>query len=126
MVTSNDKWFNEMDGEPAVPSSRKMHGSGARGNSSAGPAREDYVMTRSTAFHKSGQAYQESFCAGSRSVDMMTKYWTDRGLPGTRRNLIKGGESVASEHGRSGQAPGLAQDQPSPTKAFLHSLQPAS
>ena len=59
MVTSNDKWFNEMDGEPAVPSSRKMHGSGARGNSSAGPAREDYVMTRSTAFHESGHSYQD-------------------------------------------------------------------
>jgi len=59
MVTSNDKWFNEMDSERAFPSSGKMRGSRARRNSSAGPAREDYMMTRSTAFHESGHPYQD-------------------------------------------------------------------
>ena len=43
MVTSNDKWFNEIDGEQAFPSLGQTHESGT-------PPR--------TAFHGIGHAYQ--------------------------------------------------------------------
>jgi len=57
MVTSNDKWFNEIDGEQAFPSPRDRPRVGT------------------------------SFCAGSRSVGMMAKVPGYRWFPGTCRTL---------------------------------------
>ena len=51
--------------------------------------REDYVMTPSTAFHEMGHAYQDLAQRKAASADVMTKFWTYRGFPGTWQDAYK-------------------------------------
>jgi hypothetical protein len=51
--------------------------------------REDYVMTPSTAFHEIGHAYQDLVQRKLSGVDVMAKYWTYRGFPGTWQDALK-------------------------------------
>jgi len=51
--------------------------------------REDYVMTPSTAFHEMGHAYQDLAQRKAASGDVMTKFWTYRGFPGTWQDALK-------------------------------------
>ena len=45
--------------------------------------REDIVMTPSTAFHELGHAYQDLVQRRTAGTDVLAKYWTYRGFPGT-------------------------------------------
>jgi hypothetical protein len=45
--------------------------------------RTDYTMTPSTAFHELGHAYQDLVQRKTPTGDVMDKYWTFRGFPGT-------------------------------------------
>jgi len=51
--------------------------------------REDYVMTPSTAFHEIGHAYQDLVQRRSAGTDVMAKFWTYRGFPGTWQDAYK-------------------------------------
>ena len=51
--------------------------------------REDYVMTPSTAFHEMGHAYQDLVQRKAAGTDVMAKYWTYRGFPGTWQDALK-------------------------------------
>jgi hypothetical protein len=51
--------------------------------------REDYVMTPSTAFHEIGHAYQDLVQRRFAGTDVMAKYWTYRGFPGTWQVSLK-------------------------------------
>jgi hypothetical protein len=51
--------------------------------------REDYVMTPSTAFHELGHAYQDLVQRRTAGTDLMAKYWTYRGFPGTWQDALK-------------------------------------
>jgi hypothetical protein len=50
--------------------------------------REDYVMTPSTAFHEMGHAYQDLAQRKAGGADVMAKFWTYRGFPGTWQNAL--------------------------------------
>ena len=50
--------------------------------------REDYVMTPSTAFHELGHAYQDLVQRKTAGTDVMAKYWTYRGFPGTWQTAL--------------------------------------
>jgi hypothetical protein len=51
--------------------------------------REDYVMTPSTAFHEIGHAYQDLVARRVADTDVMAKYWTYRGFPGTWQDSLE-------------------------------------
>jgi len=51
--------------------------------------REDYVMTPSTAFHEIGHAYQDLIQRKLGGTDVMTKFWTYRGFPGTWQDALR-------------------------------------
>jgi hypothetical protein len=51
--------------------------------------REDYAMTPSTAFHELGHAYQDLVQRRSAGADVMAKYWTYRGFPGSWQDALK-------------------------------------
>jgi hypothetical protein len=75
-----------------------------RGLNSAGlpifAVREDYLMTPSTAFHEMGHAYQDIIQKRLGATDVMAKFWTYRGFPGTWQDALR--EAYA-------QPPGMAQ-----------------
>jgi hypothetical protein len=50
--------------------------------------REDYVMTPSTAFHEIGHAYQDLLQRRFAGMDVMARYWTYRGFPGTWQGAL--------------------------------------
>ena len=51
--------------------------------------REDYVMTPSTAFHEIGHAYQDLIQRKLGGTDVMAKFWTYRGFPGTWQDALR-------------------------------------
>ena len=51
--------------------------------------REDFVMTPSTAFHEFGHAYQDLVQRKTGGTDVMAKYWTYRGFPGTWQDALR-------------------------------------
>src|SRR4029077_7290086 len=51
--------------------------------------REDYVMTPSTAFHELGHAYQDLTQRQAAATDVMAKFWTYRGFPGTGQDALR-------------------------------------
>ena len=51
--------------------------------------REDFVMTPSTAFHEMGHAYQDLAQRKAAQTDVMAKFWTYRGFPGTWQDALR-------------------------------------
>jgi hypothetical protein len=51
--------------------------------------REDYVMTPTTAYHELGHAYQDLVQRRNGGTDMMAKFWTYRGFPGTWQDALR-------------------------------------
>jgi hypothetical protein len=56
--------------------------------------REDYVMTPSTAFHEIGHAYQDLMQRRLAGTNVMAKYWTYRGFPGTWQGALSDANSL--------------------------------